>query len=124
MNIHIANELVQLFYKHAMIIKTFHFQTKSYAAHKASDNYLTSFNDTYDTFMELLQGILNKRINIKSMNVNITFKNDEEIITYLQSFSDQIYKNIYPNITHTSLLNVLDTMGEELAKFIYLLSFQ
>lgn len=115
--------ILEMFYKHMLIIKTFHFQTKLYGAHKASDNYLSSFSDSYDKFMELAQGI-DQKIDIKNMKLNIIFKDDNDIIPYLKSFNDHLYKDLYTTVKHTALLNVIDDMGQKLGEFIYLLSFK
>jgi len=45
--------LLKVFFEYQIQIKMFHFQTKSYAGHKSSDEYLQKVNDKFDKFMEV-----------------------------------------------------------------------
>ena len=108
-------------------LKLFHFQTKSYAAHKASDELYNTMADLIDTFLEVWQGKLGRRLspvhgNIKVESINSTTSMIQEtklFIIYLKSAMRKKCKLT----RNTDLCNILDELTAALAKFVYLLSF-
>ena len=56
MSVRKLNNYLEEFTKHQLEMKMYHFQTKSYGAHKASDAYLVKYMVNMDQFMEVGQG--------------------------------------------------------------------
>ena len=79
------NKIVQMFYQHQVLIKTLHFQTKYYGAHKALDSHLAEFTLLMDQFMEVAQGTYGT-INIKKIHISANTLADTSAKDYLQSF--------------------------------------
>src|SRR3972149_5897421 len=44
-------------FEHQIKMKLYHFQTKKYGAHKASDEYIEKFRSNFDRLIEIGQGI-------------------------------------------------------------------
>lgn len=120
------NNVCVIFYKHQLKIKTFHFQTKFYGSHKASDSYLTKFEKKFDRFMECAQGISDYgRITLTHIDISCETLTDDNIRDDLTYLVNKIRTDIYPQIQfQTDLTNILDDMIGDIHNFIYLLSFK
>ena len=81
----LLDSLIQAFFKHQLQIKMYHFQTKNYSGHKASDNYLNKFEKKLDKFMEVGQGIFGK-LKISNITLNFNTLNDNTINNELNEF--------------------------------------
>lgn len=108
-----------------MQLKLFHFQTKDYGAHKASDKYLDKFASNFDRFMEVAQGIFGK-LNIKNMEFNFSVVTDETIRKELSEFVSILKKfDTFEGISNrTDLLTIRDEMMADAEQLKYLLTFK
>jgi hypothetical protein len=106
-------------------LKFYHWSTKVYARHSASDKFVSSLTDKIDRFIEVMQGTENKRIVIP--NTKITFENhtDVTIVKYLKTFrewlTDELPKHI--NETSTDLINIRDEILADVNNTLYLFTF-
>lgn len=106
-------------------LKIYHWATKSYARHVASQALYESLSDNVDKFMETIQGMENKRLIIPP-NQSIQYKNenDKTIVTFLQNFANWL-KDTLPttfNKKETELSNIRDDMLTDVNKTLYLFS--
>jgi hypothetical protein len=104
----------------------FHFQTKYYGAHKASDHLHEKFGDLYDRFLEVYQG---KHGRIPRVEGEITLHSlkDSTIIPFCQKFVQLLTERVPQILTvreDSDLCNIIDEMKAEINQFIYLLSFR
>jgi len=95
----------------------FHFKTKSYAEHKALQDYYEGIIPLIDSYIEGFQGKYGILSGYKSMNYSedISTKN---IINYFNSLLVVISKTIVPD---SYLKNILDSITELIRKTIYLI---
>ena len=114
------DKLLPEFFKHEILVKMFHLQTKSYGFHKASDAYLATFRDLMDKFLEVYQG-LDGRVNTKRIEISTGMATDRNIRKKLFKFIQVLNSQ---DIKHQALQVILDDMIVELARFVYLLDFQ
>ena len=100
-------------------LKLFHFQCPTFAQHKASDGLINSFDEKFDKFWELYQGIYG-RLTIESFNISINKKNLKEITkeTIVIKLMLQSLK------LESDLSNIRDEILGELNQFLYLLTFK
>lgn len=119
----IFEKLVRVFFKHSMQLKMFHFQTKNYGAHKASDSYLEEFANNFDKFMEIAQGTFGK---LESQNMTFSFDtlNDNTITEELDNFINLLKQLDAYLIRNSDLLNIRDEMVGNAQQLKYLLSFK
>jgi hypothetical protein len=108
------------------LLKLYHFQTKSYGAHKASDKLFADLADKYDQFFEIYQG---KYGRIPRLNDTIVIKtvSDKEMIGVSKRFAAFLYKSTSKACKvckNSDICNVLDEMVGSVNQFIYLLSFK
>ena len=76
--------IIKIFFQHQLEIKMYHFQTKLYGAHKASDMYHGGFLEKMDKFLEAAQGIAGQT---KLQTVDLKFKtlDDKTVFEALSS---------------------------------------
>lgn len=118
-----VNDIVNLFFKHQLTIKMYHFQTKNYGAHKASDSYLEKFTANLDRFMEVAQGIVGV-IDTAEINIQFTRCQDDTIQSCLDRFGKMLGKlnEVLPDCP--DLLTIRDEMLADINQFKYLLKFE
>ena len=122
MNKEVLNYLVQYFFKHYIMLKMYHFQTKAFGSHKASDGYIITFLALMDQFMEVAQGIYGK-IDIKEFNINIQCATDETILTHLNEVIETM-NTLGKRIDNITLLALRDDIVADAEQLKYLLTFK
>jgi len=106
-------------------LKVFHWQTNSFAAHKALGETYDSFNTLIDDFVEIYIGKYGRQINETVINFQITFDMSnldgfiDSSIQYLVALTSDFNEN-----TDTDLLNIRDEMLGALNKLKYLLTLK
>jgi DNA-binding ferritin-like protein len=122
--------IVTTFLQMLNTVKLFHWKTSSYAVHKATDKLYDTLNSNIDTFVEIMLGKTQNRVNLthhKSLPLlDYTSINDfkREVNKY-KEFLINMNKDININITNNSdLLNVRDEILGNLNQFLYLLTFK
>lgn len=106
-------------------LRIFHWQTDSYAQHRAFGTIYDSLDDMIDTFVETYMGKFGRakptvtyQISLKSLtNSSIVDAVIEDFIAYLNSMNDQ------PDIS-SDLLNIRDSILGEVNHLKYLLSLK
>ena len=123
----LKEELVNLLLKLLIIIKVYHWKTKSYAEHKATDELYSSLNEHIDKFVEVLLGKNGCRLNMKGKNIDITDPSTTEelkkiIYEYRILLENKLEKYI-PLEGNSDLYNIRDEILGDLNQFLYLLTF-
>jgi hypothetical protein len=122
------SKLLQHFFYYQNLIKIFHWQTKKYAQHIASDQLYQTLQTLIDQWIEVYQGkygiiIIENKINI-SLN-NMELSNFKKLLIQFKSF----LMNDIPNylgkdkeMKNTDLINIRDEMLAILNKTLYLIT--
>lgn len=104
----------------------YHWQTTSYAEHKAFDSIYDSLGDLVDKFMEVYMGKYGRVIPSKSIAVNVNnysqeaaIKTTNDFIGFLTITLPSLLKN-----QDTDLLNIRDEILGELNQLKYLLTLK
>jgi hypothetical protein len=124
------SKLLQYFFYYQTLIKIFHWQTKNYAQHVASDQLYTSLLSLIDQWVEVYQGKYDV----------LTFKEDNKMTVPLRNMDldgfklhlnqfkeflmNQIPKYIDDKMQNTDLLNIRDEMLAITNKTLYLLKLE
>jgi hypothetical protein len=120
------SEIVVMFLEMLNIVKLYHWKTRSYAQHKATDELYSRLNEHIDTFIEVLLGKDQSRIQlvereIKLMDYSDTKDFQNRVLVYRGFLTDM---NIYFDSSRdTDLLNVRDEILGDVNQFLYLMSF-
>jgi DNA-binding ferritin-like protein len=118
-------ELVLFFLEMINNVKVYHWRTKSYAEHKATDELFSSLNEHVDEFVEILLGKqVPVRLNLDKKVIAIDdYTNREGFIRLLQSYTRVLTGfNEYLKGTDSDLLNIRDEILGDINKTLYLLS--
>lgn len=118
---------VNFFFNMREQIKLYHWQTHSFARHKATDDLLDALDKTIDEYVEVYMGRYgrprmasrNNTIRIQNMNEKMATRFVKQCITYLQG---PLVKKLAP--TDTDLINLRDEMLADLNKVTYLFTLQ
>jgi DNA-binding ferritin-like protein len=119
--------IVENFMEMLNTIKLYHWNTHSFAQHKATDELHEKMSGHVDKFVEILLGKKGDRIlHIKS---TIPIMNNKTVM----SFRDQVYKyrqylidmdGCFNSTNDTDLLNVRDEILGDINQFLYLLTLE
>ena len=103
-------------------LRIFHWQTASFAQHKAFGKAYEDLDDMIDTFVETYMGIFGRsrpnitfQIHLRSLNSNAVDEVCEQFCDYLRNMDEEIGG-------HTDLLNIRDSMLGEVHHLKYRLS--
>jgi len=104
----------------------YHWQTDSYARHKASDDCLTQLAPLIDKFMEIYQGKYGKIPKTSTpTSIPLSSLTDKQAIDFIKQSIKHLNSNeISLKLTDTDLLNIRDEMVGILNQTLYLFTFQ
>lgn len=112
-------------------VKLYHWQTLSFARHKATDDLYSNLSDLVDKFIEVLHGIIiiesgnkNFRIQLSENSISIMNFSDTKGIDLLINIKNYLNSNEFNKIISksTDLINIRDEMLENVNKSSYLFS--
>lgn len=116
---------VQLLLQFRTDIKLYHWQTKSFAYHKISDELLGSIDDLTDKLVEAICGAIGTRPDMKGQTITITINNITEksdIISKIKFVEENLRKK--SNLmSYSEIANIRDELLGSIDKALYLLSF-
>lgn len=123
-----SGNIVKKFMEMLNCIKIFHWQTRSFAKHKASDELYEELNENIDKFIETLLG--KKSTRIQHLEKRIILYN--ECITGNDSIKNRVFEfcefledmdMYFDKKKDSDLLSIRDDILANLNKFLYLLTF-
>ena len=112
-------------FSHYITLKMYHFQTKLYGAHKASDAYVGGFLINFDKFMEVSQGTF-KTVSSKTLDIKAGMVTDVTVFAYLDTFIDFLnqFEKLLGKGQYSDLYNIRDEMKADANQLKYLLRFE
>jgi hypothetical protein len=126
----VEQEIVVKFLETLNLVKLYHWKTHSYATHKATDELYDNINKNIDSFVEVLLGkyegrvdlTSRKSIQLKDFNSVGDFKREmESFKNYLVGLSNN---KALKSMSNTDLFNIRDELLGNVNQFLYLLSFK
>ena len=125
-NIQNKSHIVKIFIELLNMVKLYHWKTRSYAKHKATDELYQNLNKHIDEFVEIMLGkdqsrikMVEKRIDLLDASSSAEFK--RRIHEYREFLIDL---NLYfGQGSDTDLLNSRDEILGDINQFLYLMSF-
>ena len=116
-------EIIKTLFRFRQQLHVYHWQTKSYARHKASDQLLGELTDFIDSFMEIFFGKYGRVIFSKNISINIGNMSDEEALKSLDEMISYFYNELPKSLnakTDTDLLNLRDDIVGKINQVKYL----
>ncbi len=105
-------------------IKLYHWQTKSYSRHKATDEVISSLDTTIDEYVETYMGKYGRpKMSARNNMMKIQNLSETTIVRFIKNciahLSGQLTKRLNP-AKDTDLINLRDEMMGDLNKLLYL----
>ena len=118
---------VNFFFSMREQIKLYHWQTHSFAQHKATDDVLSALDESIDKYVEVYMGKYGRPkvtggsnvVRVQNMTEKTAVKFIKTCITYLEG---PLVKRLKP--VDTDLVNIRDEMLAELNKILYLFTLK
>jgi hypothetical protein len=107
-------------------MKLYHWMTKSFARHKASDNLVDKISELGDQFVEVYIGKYGRpTLAKKDTNIRLTKYDDNSVVKYLDNSIDFLVKELpkFLKKDDMDLLNIRDEMVGALNQTKYLFTF-
>ena len=120
------SHIARIFLEMLNTVKLYHWKTRSYAQHKATDELYEKLNGHVDTFIEVLLGkdesrikMIEKRCELLDFNESKDFK--DRIYDYREFLTDM--GKYFDSKRDTDLLNIRDEILGDINHFLYLMTF-
>ena len=128
---HIDNKkkshIVRVFLEMLNTVKLYHWKTRSFAQHKATDELYERINGHVDKFVEVLLGkdesrikMVERRCELLDYSESSNFK--ERIYEYREFLTDM--NQYFDTKRDTDLLNIRDEILGDINQFLYLMTFR
>jgi len=118
-------DIVQSFLQFQVAFKIYHWQTKSFSRHKASDSLFASLSEKIDRFVECLQGSRGRTIKFKKGTViDLVNFSDKEAVELLRDFEAWLNKVLPKHITEKDLTNLRDEILGDVHQALYLFTLE
>jgi len=112
------NKIVTLFLFLQNTMKIYHWNTKSYPRHKASDEFIERFSSNVDKFVEVFMGRYNITLNIHNIEIGQQI-NDNNVFELLERCRKSL-EDFTCCIKDSELLNIRDEMLGDINQTLYL----
>lgn len=117
-----AND-VQFFFTMREQIKLYHWQTKSYSRHKATDAVIDALDASIDKYVEVYMGKYGRMKMISGNNtIHVSNLSETSIIKFIKKYITYLNTNLVKKLKEydTDLVNIRDEMLAELNQLLYL----
>jgi len=120
------SHLVKVFLEMLNMVKLYHWKTRSYAQHKATDELYEKLNSNIDTFIEVLLGKDESRIKMMEKNIELIDSSN------VKDFKKRVYEyreflinmsRYFDSKRDSDLLNIRDEILGSINQFLYLMTF-
>jgi len=106
-------------------LRIFHWQTDSYAQHRAFGSAYEDIDDLIDTFVETYMGIFGKSKPTNTFDFRLEPLTDSSVVEHiLVTFENYLYDMNDALETYTDLLNIRDSILGVVNKLRYLLTLK
>ncbi len=119
--------IVSTFLSILNVVKLYHWKTQFYSQHKATDGLYDKLNEHMDSFVEVMLGKDQSRIQFTNKHIPVMdYSNTEDFQKCIQQ-----HRVFLTNLTYmfdpvkdSDLLNIRDEILGDLNQFLYLMSFK
>ena len=109
-------------------IKLYHWQTKMYSRHKATDEVIEKLDKLIDTFVEIWMGKYGRpRITPKTSTIRVSNLSETGAVKFIQGCIKELQGPISNSLDakkDTDLLNIRDEMLGDLNQLLYLFTLR
>lgn len=113
------NEMIQFFFTLQLLNKLYHWNTTSFARHKATDSFSSDLSDLVDKFVEIFIGRYKMKPHVTKVNLNSDYLTDTGIVNLFEQ-ARKYLESMNGRITNSDILNIRDELLSEVNKMLYL----
>jgi hypothetical protein len=117
------NEIVGMCFTLQLLNKLYHWNTTSYARHKATDDFNSSLQSNLDKFVEVYVGRYGSKPSVKKLKLDESYLTDDGIINLFVAIRDYL-KTFDKKFSDTDLLNIRDEMLADVNQTLYLFNLK
>jgi DNA-binding ferritin-like protein len=115
---------VNFFFQLREQIKLYHWQTHSYARHKATDETLSALDETIDEYVETYMGKYGRpKVTASTNTIRVGNLSEKSVVKFIKTAADYLQGPLTKRLNaekDTDLLNLRDEMLGDLNKLQYL----
>lgn len=118
---------VAFFFQMRSQIKLYHWQTRMYSRHKASDDVLAKLDELIDKYVEIYIGKYGRpKLDASTNTTTIQNLSEATVIKYIHKYIAYMNTVLVKRLknTDTDLLNIRDEMIGELNQLLYLFTLK
>jgi hypothetical protein len=119
--------IVHMFFEMLNTVKLYHWKTRSYAQHKATDELYQRLNENIDKFVEVLLGKDQSRINMIEKKIDVNdYSNVDNFTEKIHKYRDFLIHDmnrLFSEKTDSDILSIRDDIVVDVNQFLYLMSF-
>lgn len=114
--------IIKFFFHMALNVKLYHWQTKSFARHKASDELFGSLLESIDEFVEVYSGRYKRPSFGETFQIPVNELSDSVMTSTLREYADYLRNDVpkYLKTSDTDLLTIRDNMLSTINQTLYL----
>ena len=120
------SHIVCVFLEMLNMVKLYHWKTRSFAQHKATDELYAKLNENIDTFVEILLGKDESRVKmVEKRSRLIDSENTADFKSRIYEYREFLIdiSTYFDTKRDTDLLNVRDEILGHVNQFLYLMTF-
>lgn len=119
-----CENIIKIFFHMSNNIKLYHWQTTSYAQHKATDELLSNISPLIDQFVEVYMGRYQRPKFQEEFMIRIEELTTDTLITLINEYISFLKKELpkYIKQSDTDLLNIREEILANFNKTLYLLT--
>ena len=117
-----SKKIIQFMFQFQHTVKLYHWQTKIYARHIASDHLLNKMADLIDQYIEIYIGKNGRLDAVRKMDLVIHMHTDASIIKYLEECRKFLTKELPKQ--DSDLVNIRDEMLVHINQTLYLFTLE
>jgi hypothetical protein len=113
----------QFFFTMREQIKLYHWQTKVYSRHKATDNMIEALDLSIDKYVEVYMGKYGRmKMNSSNSTVHVSNLSEKSIVKFIHKCINYLQTTLVKKLKEndTDLINIRDEMLAELNQLLYL----
>lgn len=114
---------IQYFFTMREQIKLYHWQTKSFSRHKATDGVIDALDENIDKYVEVYMGKYGRpKMTSRTNTVKVSNLSESNIIKFIKGCIFYLHTDLVKSLkpTDTDLVNLRDEMMAELNQLLYL----
>ncbi len=117
------NEIVSMCFTLQLLNKLYHWNTTSFARHKATDDFNSSLQSILDKFVEVYIGRYTVKPVVKKLRLDESNLSDEGIVRLFIAVREYL-KTFEKKFTDTDLLNLRDELLANVNQTLYLFNLK